>query len=73
MQFRLLHDEASGAVSYGWRDRLFCGHARQARAVSSVLEQRRWHPWFGGATRDTFLARVRELPPIPAIDEARSP
>lgn len=41
---------------------LFCGHARQARAVSSVLEQRRWHPWFGGATRDTFLARVRGLP-----------
>ena len=37
---------------------LFSGHARQARAVSTVLEQRRWHPWFGGASRDEFLARV---------------
>jgi glyoxylase-like metal-dependent hydrolase (beta-lactamase superfamily II) len=41
---------------------LFTGHARRARTVSSVLEQRRWHPWFGGATRDEFLARVRALP-----------
>ncbi len=41
---------------------LFTGHARRARAVSNVLEQRRWHPWFGGATRDEFLARVRGLP-----------
>ena len=38
---------------------LFCSHATQGRAVSSVLEQRRWHPWFGGCTRDEFLARVR--------------
>lgn len=43
---------------------LFTGHARRARAVSNVLEQRRWHPWFGGATRDEFLARVRELPAV---------
>lgn len=41
---------------------LFTGHAIRSRAVSNVLEQRRWHPWFGGATRDEFLARVRELP-----------
>ena len=41
---------------------LFTGHAQRSRAVSNVLEQRRWHPWFGGATRDEFLARVRELP-----------
>lgn len=41
---------------------LFTGHATRSRAVSNVLEQRRWHPWFGGATRDEFLARVRELP-----------
>ena len=41
---------------------LFTGHALQARAVSNVLEQRRWHPWFGGATRDEFLARVGALP-----------
>ena len=38
---------------------LFCSHAKQGRAVSNVLEQRRWHPWFGGCTRDEFLARVR--------------
>ena len=38
---------------------LFCGHATRGRAVSSVLEQRRWHPWLGGTTRDAFLARVR--------------
>lgn len=43
---------------------LFTGHATRSRAVSNVLEQRRWHPWFGGATRDEFLARVRELPAI---------
>lgn len=41
---------------------LFSGHATQARAVSNVLEQRRWHPWFSGATRDEFLARVQALP-----------
>jgi glyoxylase-like metal-dependent hydrolase (beta-lactamase superfamily II) len=41
---------------------LFTGHATRSRAVSNVLEQRRWHPWFGGATRDEFLARVRALP-----------
>lgn len=38
---------------------LFCSHARRGRAVSNVLEQRRWHPWFGASTRDEFLARVR--------------
>lgn len=41
---------------------LFSGHAHQGRAVSNVLEQRRWHPWFGEASRDEFLARVRVLP-----------
>jgi glyoxylase-like metal-dependent hydrolase (beta-lactamase superfamily II) len=41
---------------------LFSGYARKSRAVSSVLEQRRWHPWFGGASRDEFLARVHALP-----------
>jgi len=44
---------------------LFTGHAQRARAVSNVLEQRRWHPWFGGATRDEYLARVRALPAGP--------
>ncbi len=41
---------------------LFTGHATRSRAVSNVLEQRRWHPWFGGATRDEFLARVAAMP-----------
>lgn len=41
---------------------LFTSHAKHARAVSNVFEQRRWHPWFGGATRDEFLARVRTIP-----------
>ena len=41
---------------------LFCGHASRGRVVSSVLEQRRWHPWLGGATRDEFLARVHAPP-----------
>ena len=46
---------------------LFTGHATRARSVSNVLEQRRWHPWFGGATRDEFLARVRTLPGTTAV------
>lgn len=37
---------------------LFSGHARGGHAVSTVLEQRRRHPWFAGASRDDFLARV---------------
>jgi glyoxylase-like metal-dependent hydrolase (beta-lactamase superfamily II) len=41
---------------------LFAGHARQGRAASTVFEQRRWHPWFGRASRDEFLARVARLP-----------
>lgn len=41
---------------------LFASHERRARAVSTVLEQRRWHPFFAGLTRDEFLARVAALP-----------
>jgi glyoxylase-like metal-dependent hydrolase (beta-lactamase superfamily II) len=41
---------------------LFSGHAPGARTVSNVMEQRRRHPWFGGASRDEFLARVQALP-----------
>ena len=44
---------------------LFSGHAAQGRAVSNVFEQRRWHPWFGGVTRDEFLARVQTLSATP--------
>jgi hypothetical protein len=41
---------------------LFTGHEPQSRAVSTVLEQRRWHPFFSGLTRDEFLAQVAALP-----------
>ncbi|MDD2924721.1 hypothetical protein [Rhodoferax sp.] len=37
---------------------LFTGHERRARAVSTVLEQRRWHPLFAGLTRDEFLMHM---------------
>jgi len=30
-----------------------------------VLEQRRWHPFFAGLSRDEFLARVTGLPATP--------
>lgn len=47
---------------------LFAGHEPRARAVSTVLEQRRWHPYFSGLTRDEFLAQMdvlsqRTVPP----------
>jgi glyoxylase-like metal-dependent hydrolase (beta-lactamase superfamily II) len=41
---------------------VFCGHARSGRAVSTVHELRRWHPWLGGTSRDEFLARVGSPP-----------
>lgn len=41
---------------------LFAGHERHARAVSTVLEQRHWHPYFAGLSRDEYLARVSSLP-----------
>jgi sulfur dioxygenase len=37
---------------------LFAGHERRARAVSTVLEQRRWNTHFAGMTRDEFFARM---------------
>jgi sulfur dioxygenase len=40
---------------------LFAGHERRARAVSTVLEQRRWHPFFAGQSRDAFFARIAHL------------
>lgn len=48
---------------------LFAGHERRARAVSTVLEQRRWHPLFAGLTRDEFLAHMA-IPPAQAIRHA---
>lgn len=45
---------------------LFSSHAHGAGVVSSVHEQRRWHPWFAGASRDEFLARVDALAAQPA-------
>lgn len=41
---------------------LFAGHAQRAHAVSTVLEQRRWHPFFAGLTRDEFLTQMAALP-----------
>ncbi|MBH1958005.1 MAG: hypothetical protein I8H70_04895 [Burkholderiales bacterium] len=41
---------------------LFAAHERRSRAVSTVLEQRRWHPFFAVLSRDAFLARVAALP-----------
>jgi glyoxylase-like metal-dependent hydrolase (beta-lactamase superfamily II) len=41
---------------------LFAGHERHGRAVSTVQEQRRRHPFFAGLSRDEYLARVAELP-----------
>jgi glyoxylase-like metal-dependent hydrolase (beta-lactamase superfamily II) len=46
---------------------LFSGHAGHGRASSTVFEERRWHPWFGRASRDEFLARVAALPPTPSL------
>ncbi len=40
---------------------LFAGHERRARAVSTVLEQRRWNPRFAGLTRDEFLTQMAAL------------
>ncbi|OIN92706.1 MAG: hypothetical protein AUJ20_07040 [Comamonadaceae bacterium CG1_02_60_18] len=40
---------------------LFCGHSESLQAVSTVLQQRRWHPYFAGVTRDEFLARAAAL------------
>jgi glyoxylase-like metal-dependent hydrolase (beta-lactamase superfamily II) len=40
---------------------LFAGHERRARAVSTVLEQRRWHPYFSSLSRDEYLTRVASL------------
>jgi glyoxylase-like metal-dependent hydrolase (beta-lactamase superfamily II) len=40
---------------------LFSGHARRGRVSSTVFEERRWHPWFGAAGRDDFLARVAAM------------
>lgn len=46
---------------------LFSGHDRRARAVSTVMEQRRWHPLFAGVSRDEYLARIAALPAKPAL------
>lgn len=46
---------------------VFAGHERRARAVSTVLELRCWHPFFSGLTRDEFLARMAALPDQPAF------
>lgn len=50
---------------------LFAGHERHARAVTTVLEQRRWHPLFTGLSRDEFLAQ-RATAPAQAVRYALS-
>lgn len=40
---------------------LFAGQVQHRRLVSSVFEQRRWHPHFSGASRDAFLASMAGL------------
>lgn len=40
---------------------LFAGHEQRARAVTTVQEQRRWHPHFAGRTRDDFLTHMAAL------------
>lgn len=45
---------------------LFAGHAQRARAVSTVLEQRRWHPHCAGQTRDGSLAKMAQVAPVAA-------
>lgn len=47
---------------------LFFGHALRARAVSTVLEQRRWHPLFASLTRDEFLTQMAQMPDGPDVD-----
>ncbi len=51
---------------------LYAGHDPRARAVSTVMEQRRWHPHMAGHTRDDFLARMsalqRQAAPRPQTD-----
>ena len=42
---------------------LFAGHSQHARAVSTVLEQRRWHPHCAGQTREGFLAKMARVAP----------
>jgi len=40
---------------------LFCGHSSRSSAVSTVMEQRHWHPWFAKMTRDEFLTRIAKV------------
>jgi glyoxylase-like metal-dependent hydrolase (beta-lactamase superfamily II) len=40
---------------------LFVGHAHRAQAVTTVLQERRWNPWFAALSRDEFLTRVAPL------------
>ncbi len=52
---------------------LFAAHERCGRAVSTVLEQRRWHPFFAGLSRDAFLARIAALPSQDSLPSQGNP
>jgi len=40
---------------------LFVGHTHHAQAVTTVLQERRWNPWFAALSRDEFLTRMAAL------------
>jgi sulfur dioxygenase len=40
---------------------LFSGHAQRLRTVSTVMDQRRWHPSFTGLNRDEFLESMVKI------------
>lgn len=41
---------------------LFSGHAQDAASVTSLLDQRRFSPYFSNLSRDDFLKRLAALP-----------
>ena len=47
---------------------LFSGHAHHLRTVSTIMDQRRWNPFFSGCSRDEFLASMASLPDNPSWD-----
>lgn len=40
---------------------LFSGHSQQTQVVSTVMDQRRWNPFFARCSRDEFLSRMAQL------------
>lgn len=61
----LWHSVSKAVFSLPCETLLFAGHGHRGHIVSVVGEQRRWHPWFGRASRDEFLARLQRIPSAP--------